>query len=72
MTRAILLALSALAAYRALRAARDAVADARLMLATDDPYAEPIPMAAWDGTARYDENSRTIRIRWSPTTTMEV
>lgn len=34
-----------------------------------DPYAEPVPMAAWDGTARYDENSHTVRIRWTPTTT---
>ena len=34
-----------------------------------DDYDEPVPMAAWDGTARYDENSHTVRIRWMPTTT---
>lgn len=34
-----------------------------------DDYDEPVPMAAWDGTARYDENSHTVRIRWTPTTT---
>lgn len=35
----------------------------------DDAYDEPVPMTAWDGTATYDGNSHTVRIRWMPTTT---
>lgn len=28
-----------------------------------------VPMAAWDGTATYNPNAHTIRVRWAPTTT---
>lgn len=37
--------------------------------APPDDYAEPVPMAAWDGTATYNPNAHTIRVRWAPTTT---
>lgn len=34
---------------------------------TDGAYI--VPMTAWGGTARYNPNSHTVRIRWTPTTT---
>lgn len=61
-----ILALLALAVVAiALRVRRDA----NRWAVSDDPYAEPVPMAAWDGTATYNPNAHTIRIRWMPTTT---
>lgn len=63
MTRPILLALAALIVAGLMKRRR------RTVHQSPDDYSEPVPMTAWDGTATYDGNSHTVRIRWAPTTT---
>ena len=66
MTRPILLALAALIVAGWVR--RRKRSGGVVKPAPTDEYDTPVPMTAWDGTATYDGNSHTVRIRWAPTT----
>jgi len=66
MTRPILLALAALIVAGWVRRS---VRRWEAAFDVDDPYDMPVPMTAWDGTATYNPNSHTVRIRWAPTIT---
>lgn len=68
MTRATLALLAIGAAWLLLRRRRKPASRYPYVVGDQGPETF-VPMAAWDGAAAYDGNSRTIRVRWTPTTT---